>query len=107
MFTCTLLDNNEAFAGLDLNLPPENKKVAKTVHFDIVDLDISHAIQAIENKKVTKTVHFDIVDLGISEAVQAIENKKVAKTVYVLIAGCPGRRINGEINNIASQTPST
>jgi len=79
---CTLLDDNEAFAGLDLNLPPENEKVAKTVHFDIVDL-------------------------GISEAVQAIENKKVAKTVYVLIAGCPGRRINGEINNIACQTPST
>ena len=84
---CTLIDDNEAFASLDLNLPPENEKVVKTVHFDIIDLGISHAIQAIENKKVTKTVHFDIVDLGIS---QAIENKKVAKTVHVLIAGCPG-----------------
>jgi len=85
----------------------KNKKVAKTVHFDIVDLDISHAIQAIENKKVTKTVHFDIVDLDISQTVQVIENKKVAKTVHVLVAGCPGRGITGEINNIAHQTPST
>ena len=38
-------------------------------------------------RKLQKTVHFDVVDLGIS---QAIENKKVAKTVHVLIAGCPG-----------------
>ena len=42
-------------------------------------------------RKLQKTVHFDVVDLGISQAIQAInKNKKVAKTVHVLIAGCPG-----------------